>query len=439
MENLFIGCLGVVILLLLLVLQTPVGFALGFVGVLGYAMVMTPTAALAVLGVLPFGSLAVYAFMTVPLFIIMGMFLEHSDMGEELFKTGNLWFGNLRGGLIMATLFASAAFGAASGSSLANSAIFSRLAIPQMVKAGVDKRFAAGAVAAVGTVDAMIPPSITMVIYCIITNVSIAQTLIAGIIPGIFTVLVYAVMVYVRVYRNPSLAPLRSSDVIVTWRARFSSLKGLWGILALFILVLGGIYIGMITPTEGGGIGAAGALILTILTGRFSFRRTIKSLLDAGNSTSQVFFIILGGLLFSRFLSITGVAGGIIEWVASFDINRYAIVVGIVLLYAVLGCFLDATSMMIITLPIVFPIIKKLGFDGVWFGIIVTMSIELGLITPPLGLNVYVVKSASPVPLSLGEVFQGVIWFVVMDLVILAILISFPQISLFLPSLMGPS
>ena len=438
METLLIGSLGVLILLILLVLQTPVGFALGFVGVLGYAMVMTPTAALSVLGVLPFGSLAVYAFMTVPLFIIMGMFLEHSEMGEELFKTGNLWFGKLRGGLVMATLFASAAFGAASGSSLANSALFGRLAIPQMVKAGIDKKFAAGAVAAVGTVDAMIPPSITMVIYCIITNVSIAKTLIAGIIPGILTILVYMAMVYVRVYRNPSLAPLRSNDVIVTWRMRFTSLKGLWGVLALFILVLGGIYIGMITPTEGGGIGAAGALILTIITGRFSFGKTMKSLLNAGNTTSQIFFIILGGLLFSRFLAITGVAELIINWVASFDLNRYLIIAGMVMLYAILGCFLDATSMMIITLPVLFPIVKTLGFDGVWFGIIVTMSIELGLITPPLGLNVYVVKSVSPVPILLSEVFQGVIWFVAMDFVMLVILIAFPQISLFLPSLMGP-
>lgn len=438
MENLLIGSLGVLILLFLLVIQTPVGFALGFVGVLGYAMVMTPAAALSVLGVLPFGSLSVYAFMTVPLFIIMGMFLEHSEMGEELFKTGNLWLGKLRGGLVMATLFASAAFGAASGSSLANSAIFSRLAIPQMVKAGVDKKLAAGAVAAVGTVDAMIPPSITMVIYCIITGVSIAKTLIAGIIPGILTILVYMVMVYVRVYLNPSLAPLRSNGVVVTWRMRFVSLKGLWGVLSLFFLVLGGIYIGMITPTEGGGIGAAGALILAIVTGRFSFRRTMKSLLDAGNVTSQLFFIILGGLLFSRFLAITGVAGLIINWVASFDINRYAVVAGIVILYVILGCFLDATSMMIITLPVVFPIVKTLGFDGVWFGIIVTMCIELGLITPPLGLNVYVVKSASPIPMLLSEIFQGVIWFVAMDFVMLVILIAFPQISLFLPSLMGP-
>jgi len=436
MESLIIGSIGVVVLLFLLALQTPVGFALGFVGVLGYGIAMTPTAALSVLGILPFGSLSVYAFMTVPLFIIMGMFLEHSKMGEELFKTGNLWFGKLRGGLVMATIFASGAFGAASGSSLANAAIFSRLALPQMVTAGVDKKFAAGAVAAAGTIASMIPPSITIVIYCIITGVSIAQTLIAGIIPGIITVLIYMAMVYVRVYLNPSLAPLIPN--VVTWRMRFVGLKGLWGVLSLFCLVLGGIYGGVITPTEGGGIGAAGALILMIVTGTFSFRGTMKSLLDAGNMTSQLFFIILGGLLFSRFLAVTGVAGLIINWVASFDINRYAVIAGIVILYAILGCFLDATSMMIITLPVVFPIVKTLGFDGVWFGIIVTMSIELGLITPPLGLNVYVVKSASSIPMLLSEVFQGVIWFVVMDFVILGIIIAFPRLSLFLPSLMGP-
>lgn len=436
MENLIVGIVGVILLLILMLFGTPIGIALGVIGVLGYGLVMSYPAALSLLGILPFGSLSVFAYMTIPLFIMMGSFIDIAEISDDLFKSANVWLGRLRGGLVMATLVASAFFSAASGSTLANAAVFSKIAIPPMVNAGVDKKLAAGAVAAGGTVDAMIPPSIIMVIYCIITNVSLGKMLIAGIIPGFLTILLFMVTVYIRILINPKLAPLQPYNSTTNWGVRFRSLKGLWGIIVLFLVVMGGIYFGVVTPTEGGGIGAIGALLFAMGSKKLTFGKFSAALLDAGRVTTQIFIIILGGLLFARFMSITGIATLIMDWVLSLGLNRYLIVGAMVVLYAILGCFLDAPSMMIITLPFVFPIIKNLGFDGVWFGIIVTMCTELGLITPPLGLNVYVVRSVSPVPLTMEEVFQGIGWFVVADFVMLIILIAFPQISLWLPSLM---
>jgi len=303
-----------------------------------------------------------------------------------------------------------------------------------MVKLKVDKKLAAGCVAASATIASMIPPSIIIILYAIITGVPIGKALIAGFIPGLLSAFLYMSMIYIRVLRDPSLA-VRIEEI--TWKHRFKSLRGVWGIIVLFIVVMGGIYTGIVTPTEAGGIGALGALIITILLKKLTLSGFGAALLDAVKITSQIFIIILGGLLFSRFLAVSGVAKLIVDWIISSGANRYLVLSGLMLMYIFLGCLLDAPSMMVITLPVVFPIIKLLGFDGVWFGIIMTKIIEVGLITPPLGLNVYIVKGASPVPIKMEEVFKGVAWFLFMDIFTLAILIAFPQITLWLPNLVG--
>jgi len=434
LDNLFIGGIGVVLLVVLLATGTPVGVALGVIGVLGYGVIMSFNGALALFGTLPFGSLAVFSYATIPLFICMGTFISIAGISDDVYKAAYAWLGKLRGGIVMATIVANAAFGAACGSTFASAAIFSRMAIPQMVKLGVDKKLAAGCVAASSTIASMIPPSIIIILYAIITGVPIGKALLAGFVPGILSALLYMAMIYLRVFRTPSLA-VRIQEI--TWAQRIRSLRGVWGIIVLFVVVMGGIYSGIVTPTEAGGVGALGALIIAVSLRKINTKGFGEALLNAATITSQVFIIILGGLLFSRFLAVSGVAKLIIEWVISLNANRYLVLMALMVMYIILGCLLDAPSMMVITLPVVFPLIKSLGFDGIWFGIIVTKIIEVGLITPPLGLNVYIVRGSSPVPIEMEEIFKGVGWFLFMDIFTLAVLIVFPGITLWLPNLLG--
>jgi tripartite ATP-independent transporter DctM subunit len=431
LENLIIGGIGAVFLMILLATGTPVGVSLGVVGTIGFGIIMSPKGALGLLGTLPFGSLSVFSFATIPLFICMGTFISIAGISDDVYKMAHTWLGKFKGGIVMATICANAAFGAACGSTFASAAIFSRMAIPQMVKMGVDKKLAAATVAASATIAAMIPPSITLILYAIITGVPIGKALLAGFIPGILSAFVFMSMIYLRVLKNPSIS---SKIANFTWKQRIKSLHGVWGIIVLFVLVMGGIYTGFVTPTEAGGIGAFGALIISLLLRKMNFVKFVSALKDAAKITSQVFIIILGGLIFSRFLAVSGVANLIVDWVISFGANKYIILVALILIYIMMGCMLDAPSMMVITLPIVFPLIQSLGFDGIWFGIIVTKVVEIGLITPPLGLNVYIVKGASPVPLKLEEIFRGVSWFIFADLITLTLLIIFPDIALVLPN-----
>lgn len=433
MDPIVIGIIGVLALIIMVFIGTPVGAALGLTGVVGYAIVMSVDGAFTLLGILPYGGLAVFSYATIPLFIAMGTFIMLGNIGEDVYKMCQAWFGKLPGGVIMASIAANAGFGAVSGSSIAASAIFSKIAIPEMVRLGVQKKLAAGSVAAAGTIAVMIPPSITAVLYGIITGVPIGKVLLAGFLPGILSTVMFMGMIYFRVLKNPELAPKIST---ITWKERFSSLKGAWGIVVLFILVLGGIYSGLVTPTEAGALGALGALLILIASRKFTLRNFKESLMDAVTLTSQIFFIILGGLLFTRFVGVSGIGKTLVGVVGALDVNRYVILVGILLVYIFLGCLLDGASMLIITLPIVFPLISALGFDGVWFGIIAIKVVEIGMITPPLGLNVYVVQSTSPVPVSMEELFRGIGPFLVTELITLTLLIAFPQITLFIPNLM---
>lgn len=434
MDGLTIGIIGTLALIIMIFLGTHVGVALGVIGVVGYGVVTNFTGAFNLLGVVPYGSLSLFSYATIPLFMLMGSFIMLANIGDDIYKMCQAWIGRLPGGLVMASIAANAAFGAASGSSFASAAIFSKVAIPEMVKLGVDKKLAAGSVAASATIAVMIPPSITAIIYGIITGVPIGKVLLAGFLPGILTALVYMVMIYLRVLKDPGLA---AKGPTITWKERFASLKKAWGISLLFIIVMGSIYSGIVTPTEAGALGALGAFILLAFSGRLRLRNFFDSLLDASTLTSQIFFIMLGGVLFSRFIGVSGIGTTIVNAVVSMDINRYWILLAILLVYIFLGCIMDGTSIMIVTLPIVFPLITQLGFDGVWFGIVVIKIVEIGLITPPLGLNIYIVQSSSPVPITMEETFKGIGWFLVAELVTLALLIIFPQISLFIPNLMN--
>lgn len=435
MDSLLIGTLGVILLLVLIALGTEVGFALGVTGIIGYGVVVSFKASLSLLGTLPFGSLSVFSYSTIPLFILMGSFVLIAGISEDIYKVFQAWFGRFRGGVLIATIGANAAFGACCGSTFAAAAIFSKISIPEMVKLGVDKKLAAACVAAAGTIAAMIPPSITIILYGIITGVPIGPTLMAGFLPGILSAINFMILIYFLVRKYPHLGAARIPEI--SWTERLGVLKNTWGIILLLVIVLGGIFTGIVTPTEAGGLGAVGAFIIAAAIGKMTFGKFGSALRDTTSITSQIFIIILGGLLFSRFIAVSGVGNVIVTWATSLEANRYVILSGILFVYIILGCFLDAPSIMVITLPVVFPIITSLGFNGVWFGILVTKVVEIGLITPPLGLNVYVVQSSSPIPIKMEEIFQGVGWFVVAEIVTLVLLVVFPQISLLVPNLMA--
>jgi len=420
MDPLVAGYLGIAAITVLIILGMRVAFATALVGILGIAFLKGWGTAFTISGYLPHGIVAHYSLSVIPLFIIMGYFAFFAGLTKDVFQTARQWFGHFPGGLAIATTYGCAGFAACTGSSVASAAVMGKMAIPEMTKSGYNPRLAAGSVAAGGTIATLIPPSVPLVIYGIITEQSVGFLLMAGLLPGILSAIVYASMIQIRVKVNPSLAPLLPP---ASWKMRFISLKDTWGILVLLALILAG------------GAGATGTFFMALLAGRLNWTDFKQSVLDTGKATVMIFSIIVGVLIFVRFLAITGLPASFSKAVLAMPVNRMLILCGILGLFVFLGMFLDLIGMMLLALPIVFPAVVALGFDPIWFGIIVVKMGEICLITPPVGLNVYVVNSVAPeVPIQ--EIFAGIVPFLLMDFLTLAILIAFPQISLFLPSLM---
>jgi tripartite ATP-independent transporter DctM subunit len=432
MDPLVAGYLGIAAITVLIILGMRVAFATALVGILGIALLKGWGTAFSISGYLPHGIVAHYSLSVIPLFIIMGYFAYFAGLTRDVFQTARQWFGHLPGGLAIATTYGCAGFAACTGSSVASAAVMGKMAIPEMTKSGYNPRLAAGSVAAGGTIATLIPPSVPLVIYGIITEQSVGFLLMAGLLPGILSAIVYASMIQIRVKVNPSLAPLLPP---ASWKMRIISLKDTWGILVLLALILGGIYTGVFTPTEAGGAGATGTFFMALLAGRLNWTDFKQSVLDTGKATVMIFSIIVGVLIFVRFLAITGLPASFSKGVLAMPVHRMIILCGILGLFVFLGMFLDLIGMMLLALPIVFPAVVALGFDPIWFGVIVVKMGEICLITPPVGLNVYVVNSVAP-DIPSQEIFVGIIPFLLMDFLTLAILIIFPQISLFLPGLM---
>jgi tripartite ATP-independent transporter DctM subunit len=426
------GFLGLFLFLALIFIGMHIAFAAALVGLVGLWVVAGSDPALTSVGILPHSITAKYVFTVLPLFIIMGHFAFFARFTQDVFWTGRQWVGWLPGGLASATVVGGAGFAAASGSSLAAAAVLTKVALPELEKFKYDPKLAAGSIAAVGTLAATIPPSALIVIYGIMTEQSIGKLLVAGFLPGFLTAALFVVQITLRAWRNPSLGP---SVRGVTWRERMVSLKGVWGVVFLAGLVMGGIYSGIFTPTEAGAAGAAGALIIGVALRRLSRGNLGQALLDTGRTTGMVFIIIVGILIFVRFLAITRVPYDIGEFLAGLPVPPVVILIGILLLYLVLGAFMDAIGMLLLTLPIIFPLSQSLGFDPIWFGILVVIMCEIGLLTPPVGLNIYVVKGVAP-HIPLEDMFRGVIPFVLTMFVVIALLVAFPQIVLFLPNTM---
>lgn len=430
------GWIVVTLLLLWLALGVHIGVALGLCGFLGILLSVGPEAAFAQLSAVPFGTTNSFSLAVIPLFILMGSFATVAAITTDLFRTAYVWLGGLRGGLAMATVISSAAFGAASGSTIVNAAVFTRMAMPEMHRFGYDLRLSAGSIAAAGTLAALIPPSILMVIYAVITEQSIGKLLIAGIVPGILTAMIYCGGIYFIARVRPDLAP--RARLSISWKERWQSLYGVTGILILFVIVVGGIYGGYFPATYAGAIGAFGAFIIALVKGRMNRASLVEVLKEAAVTTSVIFIIVVGGILFARFLTYSGLVTLISSALLDLGTGKYTYLLGFIVLFTVLGCFLEPIAIMVMTLPIMFPVMKDAGFDPIWLGVIAVKLAEIGVLTPPVGLNVFVVKSSSPIPVTLGQVFAGVTPFILLDFLSLGLYVAFPEMILWLPNLMAP-
>ncbi|MEO1018969.1 MAG: TRAP transporter large permease subunit [Pseudomonadota bacterium] len=430
MTDLQIGFAGFACIIALIGLRFPVGLALILVALVGISLVAGPDVALSVLRFIPFDFIANWDLSAVPMFLLMGAVAHHSGMTEKLFAVARLWFSGLPGGLAVATNFACAGFSSASGSSLATSMAVGRITIPEMRKHGYDDGLASGVVACGGTLGVLIPPSIILVIYGIIAEVSVAKLFIAGILPGILTALVFAAQIVIRCTFNPNLAP-RIKDA-VTWRMRFAALPGVWPLVLLILTIIGSIYSGIATPTEAGALGAFLSVVIATLQGRMSFSAFRAAARESAASTASIFFVAIGAVLLTRFMAFSGVPEFLGDFVVEYGVSTIQIVLLCFVIYLLLGMFVDPMGMMLLTLPVLLPMLQAANLDLIWFGILVVKFIEIGLITPPVGLNVYAVKLIDP-GIEIRSVFKGALWFLLSEAVVITLLIAVPAITLFLP------
>jgi len=430
-----IGFASLGAVLVLLALRTPIGVALGLTSFVGIGLLRGFPVAVGTLRSMPFEFAANWELSAIPMFLLMGAVVYHSGVSESLFRAARLWLGRLPGGLAVATNFACAGFAAASGSSIATSAAMGRIAIPEMVRQGYDKGLATGVVASAGTLGALIPPSILFILYGIFAEQSITKLLIAGIFPGLLTAVTYAGMILLRCSLVPGLAP--KAAIVVDRAEKFRALAAVWPLLLLVLGIIGGLYSGVVTPTEAGAFGAVLAIVIVWLQGRMNWKVFRESVLEAASATSRLMFVAVGAILLTRFMALSGVPIFIGERMAQWAVDPLHLVIGASLIYLVLGMFLDPLGILLVTLPILLPLFAQLQLDLIWFGVLVVKYLEIGMLTPPVGFQVYIVKSIVGDEISLETIFKGVGWFLACEILVMTLLIAFPQISLFLPAQMN--
>lgn len=421
-----------ILMLLLLALGMPIAFALGIAGSIGLLMNSGWDSFLGIMQTAPYDSVKSFIMTSIPMFILMASLMTVSGIMKDLFQAAYKWLGKLPGGLGIATVFAGAMMAAVSGSSQASAAAMSKAAAPEMKKYNYNTAFTMGVVSMSGTLAVMIPPSIILILYGILTETGVGSLLIAGILPGILTALGYIIVIFIWVKMRPEIAP--KIEINPTMKEKIHALKDIWPMLVIVIAVIGGIYSGLVTATEAGAMGAFITLLVVLLMGRLNMKKFGVALTDTIKSTTMIMTIIIGAHIFSYFLTLTQSTQKIVGIVESLEVSKYWILLIIVIIYLILGFFMDQIAILILTLPLTFPIITSLGFNPVWFGIIITKTVEIGLVTPPVGMNVFVATGAAGVKAAEG--FKGVTWFVIMDLLILALLIAMPALTLWLPELM---
>jgi len=432
MDPVIVGVIGLIALIVFMALGMPVAFAMALVGVGGYIWLAGLTPGLSLLGLVPFSTAFTYTFSVIPLFILMGQFAYHAGLITDLYSTANTWLGRLRGGLAMATVAASAGFAAVSGSSTAAAATIGSVGIPEMLKHKYSPSLAAGSATAGATLAIMIPPSMLFIIYCSLVEESIGKLFVAGIIPGVLLTFSLFMAIYTTILFNPSAGPRGPKT---SFKEKMLSLKNTWGIITLFIVVIGGIYFGFFTPTEAAAVGACGAFLFAAFKRRLNLQNLKSSLLDTGQTTAMIFALLIAAGIFSKFLALSTLPWKLTEFVTALEVSRYVVLTGIFVIYLILGSIMSSIEMVIITLPIFHPLIVSLGFDPIWFGVMTVAMVEVGVMTPPVGINVYVIKGvAKSIPLYV--IFRGTVPFVAAILVVIIILTVFPQLVLFLPRLM---
>jgi tripartite ATP-independent transporter DctM subunit len=429
-----IGIIGSGVLVFLLFLGMPIAFVMMFVGFLGISYLTSIHAAMPVVAKTLYETASHYPYTIIPLFILMGGFAGGAGITRELYESFDKWFRKWPGGLGIATIAACAFFAALSGSSVAASAAMGTIAIPEMRRFRYAPKLAVGVVAAGGTLSFLIPPSLGFVVYGMLTEQSIGKLLISGIFPGILLSLAFILIIVFQVKLNPHLAPATPGEISL--KEKILALSGIWETLLVFLIVMGGIYLGFINPTEAGAIGATALFVIILLKGKLTLKTLTTSLLEATRISVLVLFLVAGANVFSYFLALSTIPMVVSNWMASLEVSRYFILSLIVLIYLFMGCFLDAISMMVLTMPVIFPVIKTLGFDPIWFGVICVIMMEAGLITPPVGLNVYTLAGVvKDVPME--TIFRGAMPFLFSMIAVIILITIFPQIALFLPSMMG--
>jgi C4-dicarboxylate transporter DctM subunit len=430
MSNLAIGSLGVAALLVVMFLRVPIGVSLALVGVCGYAAVDGWGKALAMMGSVPFELAAAYSLSVVPLFILMGAVASRAGMSRELFDAANAIFSGFRGALTNATIGACAAFGAICGSSIATAATFSKVAIPEMRRHGYEDGLAAGCVASAGTLGILIPPSVILAIYSLVAEQSLSKLFAAALFPGLLLAALYIVVVLIIARLRPEWTPKVAGMPVA---ARVRAAKDMWKLVLLFFLAVVGIYLGWFSPTEAAAVAAFAAVVIGFATRTLSLRGLGEALLETVFSSAMLFFIIVGAFIFSRFIVLTRLPNELAAWVQAAGVGPLAIVLAVIALYFVLGTFLEEVSTILITVPVILPLMTSIGYDGIWFGIFVTVMATIGLISPPVGLTVFVIQAQNP-DIPAAKIYRGTLPFLVADFVLVGLLIAFPALALWLPA-----
>ncbi len=433
MERLEIGFIGVGVILALIGIRVPIGVAMGTTAFFGIWAMMGLNPAIGITKAIPFNLIGDWNLSAIPMFLFMGFVAVEAGLTRGLFGAARIFLARIPGGLASSSVFASALFGAAAGSSVATSAAFSRIAVPEMLDSKYDPGLATGSVAASGTLAALIPPSVLMIVYCLLVDTSINTLFMAGVIPGIFTAAMFIAMITIRCILKPSLAP-RYFDT-TTRAEKLQLLREAWPLPVVTFIVMGGIFSGAFTATESGAVGAFLACVIAALRGRFNYAMLRRALIDTASGTSAIFMIVLGAALFARFIALATIPTWVMGFFDGFDTLTIVILICVILV--VMGTFMEEISIMLLTMPVLVPLLAQHNIDLTWFGILVIKLMAIGLISPPVGMNVFVIKSSLGNRVSLNQIFGGVTWFIIADLFVLAALIAFPQISLWLPGMMA--
>jgi C4-dicarboxylate transporter DctM subunit len=432
MDPILVGVLSFLALIIALLAGVPIAAAMATIGMVGFGLISGWEGMLGMLAVIPWSKATHYTFTVVPLFILMGNLIFTSRFGEDLYNVARKWVGHLPGGLAVTTILACTGFAAACGSSTASAATMAKIAVPEMDRYRYSRKLSLGSVASAGTLAIMIPPSIAMVLYCSITNQPVGKMLIAGVLPGLLMSLSYILVTIFRCRRNPETGP---SAERAPWRERFRSLHRVWGVLTVSLIVMVGIYLGVFTPTEAGAMGSLGAMVLGVASGRLDLRRIKDALLDTAKTTGMIFLIVITAFIFSTQFTVSQLPQALSTWVIGLGLPPLAVVVAVIIMYLIMGTFMETIPLLFLTVPIVFPMIQSSHVDPIWFGVITILCIEMGMITPPFGITLFATQASVPGS-RVEDIIRGMVPFLAMDVVMLAMLIAFPKISLLLPGLM---